>query len=76
MYSENKKKWYKERYRQRKEHGLCTNCGKPAMTNKALCKECAEKATNNLPRIKATEHWKKDNNLIFVGGKQDDKIQK
>ena len=46
MYSENKKKWFKERYRQRKEHGLCTKCGKPAMTNKTLCKECAEKNKN------------------------------
>ena len=46
MYSENKKKYFKERYRQRKEHGLCTRCGKPAMTNKTLCKECAEKNKN------------------------------
>lgn len=46
MYSENKKKWLKERYRQRKEHGLCVKCGKPAMTSKTLCKECAEKKKN------------------------------
>ena len=46
MYSENKKKYFKERYRQRKEHGLCIKCGKPAMTNKTLCKECAEKNKN------------------------------
>lgn len=61
---------------ERPTYGLCYCCGKPLDREGKKCIKCAAKATNNLPRIKATEHWKKDNNLIFVGGKQDDKIQK
>ena len=61
---------------ERPTYGLCYCCGKPLDREGKRCIKCAAKVTNNLPRIKATEHWKKDNNLIFVGGKQDDKIQK
>ena len=61
---------------ERPTYGLCYCCGKPLDRESKKCIKCAAKVTNNLPRIKATEHWKKDNNLIFVGGKQDDKIQK
>ena len=61
---------------ERPTYGLCYCCGKPLDREGKKCIKCAAKVTNNLPRVKATEHWKKDNNLIFVGGKQDDKIQK
>lgn len=40
----NKKKWFQDRYHKRKEQGLCTRCGNPAVTGKTLCEDCAEKS--------------------------------
>ena len=50
---------------ERPNYGLCYFCGDKIDRDGRCCRNCAEKATKNLPRINKNEIWRRDNILVF-----------
>ena len=51
--SQRHREWFRDRYRERKENGLCVDCGKPALEGHVRC------AYHSGRRNKSTKEWLK-----------------
>lgn len=68
---ERHKEYNKSKYEYRKSHGLCVQCGKPALPGKTTCNECRVKRNRQQrersERNGKIKHWKEDGLCIRCG---------